>query len=69
MMDDDDILAPFAAHRYGEDQTYDIAAEDRLYRVKTFDLAQCRAALKIPRLQKTVVAAILRRMKRLEKEA
>lgn len=57
---DDDILAPFAAGRYGETQTYHGTVDDRLHRG--------RAALKIPRLQKTVVAAIERRIRRIGKE-
>lgn len=45
-----------------------IDVDSRLHRLKTFDAAQCRAALKL-RLQKTVRTAIERRLRKLDKEA
>lgn len=44
------------------------SVSDRLARVRTFDRAQCEAALALPELQKTVAAAVRRRLKFLAKE-
>lgn len=44
-------------------------AQSRIERVKTFDILQCSCALEVPGLQKTVAAAIRRRMKQLERGA
>lgn len=41
-------------------------AGERLRMVHEFDAAQCRAALKIEELQKTVRAAVERRLRKLE---
>lgn len=43
-------------------------APGRLHDVKRFDLKQCRQALKVPGLQKTVVQALERQIRSLEKE-
>ena len=45
----------------------DCGAVDRIARVKTFDSDQCRAALALPDLQKTVIEAVERRLRALEK--
>jgi hypothetical protein len=43
-----------------------VDAESRLEAVKSFSKMDCRAALKMPDLQKTVRLAIERRLKRME---
>jgi hypothetical protein len=58
---------PFKGPRYGEIQTYTLAAEDRVARVKRFDRRQCLAALALPDLQKTVARAVERRLRQLER--
>lgn len=60
---------PFYAATYNGRDTYDMTAEGRISRVFRFDLGQCRAALELPGLQKTVIAAIERRIRKLEREA
>jgi len=47
---------------------YSTGAADRLDTVKRFDAAQCRAALTLPDLQKTVRTAVERRLRKLEQE-
>ena len=47
---------------------YLVTADDRAHAARTFDLEECRRALKMPDLQKTVRTAIERRMRKLEKE-
>ena len=42
-------------------------AQDRITCVKEFNAAQCRAALALPDLQKTVRTAVERRLRALEK--
>lgn len=46
-----------------------MSAEDRLRDVPGFDLKQCRAALAVPGLQKTVEQRLRARIRKLEKEA
>lgn len=46
-----------------------VSVEDRLRDVPTFDLEQCRAALAVPGLQKTVEQRLRARIRKLEKEA
>lgn len=56
--------SPFQCGEYGGEW---VDAESRLDRVKTFDVGECRAALKLATgLQKTVRLAIERRLRRLE---
>lgn len=43
--------------------------EGRLQRVQRFTATECRAALKLPDLQKTVRVAIERRLRKLESKA
>lgn len=57
---------PFAAPQYGP-AAQTTAAADRIALVREFDAAQCRAALLVPYLQKTVETAIHRRLRQLEK--
>lgn len=63
------MLSPFAASKYGDMQLYHYSATDRLHAVKSFNLEQCKAALELTDLQKTVRVAVERRMRKLEKEA
>ena len=58
---------PFMAGVHGGIQTYHCVAEDRIRAVARFDRAQCEAALKLTGLQKTVEAAVRRRMRHLDK--
>lgn len=58
---------PFKANCYGGVQSYHLVAEDRIRVVKSFDLAQCEAALQVEGLQKTVERAIRTRMRLLRK--
>jgi hypothetical protein len=46
-----------------------MSVEDRLRDVPTFNLEQCRAALDLPGLQKTVEQRLRARIRKLEKEA
>ena len=58
---------PFLTPEYGPGvQT--TAAADRITKVKDFNTAQCRAALKVSDLQATVRQAIERRLRALSKE-
>jgi len=45
----------------------EITAEDRQRAVKTFNAVDCELALALPDLQKTVLAAIERRLRKLQK--
>ncbi len=58
---------PFLFADFGDHKTYVVCAQDRITRVKRFDRTQCQAALALPDLQKTVQAAICKRMRQLEK--
>ena len=46
-----------------------MSSADRLYAVERFDIEQCRAALDVPGLQKTVSTKLHSRIRKLEKEA
>ena len=59
---------PFYFQTYRGHATYSVGVDDRLSRVSGFDLAQCRAALALPGLQKTVRVAIERRQRALQRE-
>lgn len=54
---------PFKAGIHAGVQTFHCVAEDRIRLVAWFDRAQCEAALKLPGLQKTVAAAVQRRLR------
>ena len=58
---------PFFFGRQGRHLTYDTDVASRLSRVPGFDRDQCRAALEIAGLQKTVRIAVERRLRALAK--
>lgn len=58
---------PFKAGEHNGMETYYVTVDDRICRVASFDRAQCKAALQVPHLQKTVAAAVQRRMRHLDK--
>lgn len=60
---------PFKAGEPGGVQTYYGTADDRILAVGRFDRIQCEAALQLPDLQKTVAAAVQRRLRHLDKVA
>ena len=59
---------PFFTGFYGGHATYAPTVPDKVSKVKTFTLEQCQAALKLPHLQSTVVAAVEARIRKLQKE-
>lgn len=59
---------PFFTGFYGGHATYAQTVPDKVAKVKTFTLEQCQAALKLPHLQSTVVAAVEARIRKLQKE-
>lgn len=59
---------PFFTGFYGGHATYAPTVPDKVAKVKTFTLEQCQAALKLPHLQSTVVAAVQARIRKLQKE-
>lgn len=56
---------PFVTKQYDGRWTGVVTAEDRARRVQAFDSAQCKAALQVPGLQKSVITAIERRQRKL----
>ena len=58
---------PFKAGIPGHPQAQTIDAESRVRLVRDFSLDQCNLALLIPGLQKTVLAAVQRRVRQLKK--
>lgn len=60
---------PFKASVQGRMQTYYCTTDDRTRAVSWFDRAQCEAALKLPDLQKTVAAALQRRLRYFDRVA
>lgn len=60
---------PFKAGFHAGVQTYYCTAEDRVRMVSGFDRAQCNDALQLPHLQKTVLSAVQRRLRHLDKIA
>ena len=60
---------PFYSGTYNGHDCYCMTVDDRINRVAAFDLPACRAALALPSLQRTVKAAIERRMRKLERQA
>ncbi|CAM3350632.1 hypothetical protein [Paracidovorax anthurii] len=58
---------PFKAGIHAGVQTYYGTVEDRVNAVARFDRSQCEAALQVPALQKTVAAAVQRRIRWLDK--
>ena len=59
---------PFFTGFYGGHATYAPTVPDKVAKVKTFTLEQCQAALKLPHLQSTVLAAVEARIRKLQKE-
>lgn len=53
----------------GEATVQAVDAESRLHMVKSFELWQCHAALKVPGLQLTVQNAIERRIRQIKRQA
>lgn len=66
-MSAEDQEDPFKAELYFGIQTYYCSADDRIRAVSCFSRSQCEAALKLVGLQKTVLAAVQRRMRALNK--
>lgn len=60
---------PFKAMLHEGQQLYHVSAEDRTHAARLFNRDECNAALLLPDLQKTVVAAVKRRISYLEKIA
>lgn len=60
-------INPFRAGVYNGVQMYHQTAEDRVRAVADFSRAECEAALQVPNLQKTVVTAVKRRLRLLDK--
>jgi len=61
---------PFwAGFSFGDGDSFWVDAESRLDKVKRFSTVECRQALRLPDLQKTVRIGIERRLRRLQKEA
>lgn len=58
------MLNPFKNEFHGG---YAVDVQSRLDCVRQFDLVECRAALKLPDLQKTVRVAVERRIRKLHK--
>ena len=59
---------PFYAATYNGQDFYHTCATNRLMAVQRLSLEQCRAALEVPGLQKTVITALERRIRKLERE-
>lgn len=60
---------PFRSIVVDGKQLYTVAADDRVRMVITFTAEQCQAALQVDGLQKTVSAAVGRRLRQLDKQA
>lgn len=59
---------PFYSGSYCGQPFFCHSVEDRLDRVKEFTVDECKRALEVLGLQKTVETAIKRRLKKLEKQ-
>lgn len=57
----------FCGRKFGYGTSYYLDAQSRIYAVRNFDTEQCRAALKVAGLQKTVRIAVERRLRALAK--
>jgi|GEM_PF-1135831 len=60
---------PFYAGSFTGSSCFTLNADDRIRLIKTFNVHQLRAAQRVRGLQKTVCAAIERRLRALEREA
>lgn len=58
-------MNPFIAGVYDGKKTFHISAEDRVHAVHGFGRAECEAGLKVEGLQKGVVLALQRRLRKL----
>ncbi|AQZ95530.1 hypothetical protein BVH74_12560 [Halopseudomonas phragmitis] len=58
---------PFYSGEINGRPYYSCCAYDRVERVRTFSMEQCDAAESLPSIQKTVLQAIKRRRKQLER--
>lgn len=63
-----DLSDPFKAIVVKGMQTYYCTVDDRIRCVQSFTEAQCHAALLVPRLQRTVVTAVERRLRQIQKQ-
>ena len=61
-------MNPFFFANLSGQPAYRVSADDRLSVVPGFDLAQCRAALALPDLQRAVRLAVERRKRALERD-
>ena len=64
-----ETMNPFKAGVHSGVQTYHCVAEDRIRVAAWFNRAECEAALMLPGLQKTVAAAVQRRLRHFDKVA
>jgi uncharacterized Zn finger protein len=60
---------PFRYYQVEGRWYYQVSAEDRIRACASFTAAQCTCALELPGLQKTVAAALRRRLRQLQKGA
>lgn len=60
--------SPFYAGTYAGSDFEDVDASSRISRAAQFDRKTCKRALRVPRLQKTVRAAIERRIRQLDQQ-
>lgn len=60
---------PFLTQCYGGRMMGAVSVEDRVRALRDFTLEQCRQALELQDLQKSVMTALERRIRKLEKEA
>ncbi len=58
---------PFYARSYDGLATFYVSSEDRIAAARQFDAATCRRALALDDLQRTVRAALERRLRQLER--
>lgn len=63
-----DLSDPFKAIVVKGMQTYYCTVDDRIRCVQSFTEAQCHAALLVPRLQRTVITAVERRIRQIHKQ-
>ncbi len=61
-------MNPFITLKIGVQEIGACSAQDRIAMVRRFDLIQCRAALNLPHLQATVIQAIERRLRAIQRD-
>jgi hypothetical protein len=69
MHDNDPTRDPFYSGSHAGQHYFYVSAADRAARVGALDLEQCRRALAMDDLQKSVRTAVERRLRQLEREA